>query len=161
MDLGADGVFAAWVRPHWPAMSRLALRLSSPGEWEDILQETLSVAWRKRARYDPELGSARNWLLALTADQARKARRRSARLSLVALGSSGGPTRDAEAGMDLDRALDRLSPRQRLAVELYYFIGLPVNEVAAVMSCAPGTVKSTLSDARSRLRHELGENRDG
>ncbi|HZC52868.1 MAG TPA: sigma factor-like helix-turn-helix DNA-binding protein [Mycobacterium sp.] len=57
---------------------------------------------------------------------------------------------------DLDRALRGLSSRQRLAVELFYYIGLPLSEIALVMGCAEGTVKSTLADARARLRTTLG-----
>jgi RNA polymerase sigma-70 factor (ECF subfamily) len=44
-----------------------------------------------------------------------------------------------------------------VAVNLYYYLGLPVAESAAVMGCTEGTVKSTLSAARSRLRELLGE----
>lgn len=46
----------------------------------------------------------------------------------------------------------RLTPRQRLAVDCFYFVGLSVTETAAVMRCSEGTVKSTLSDARNRIR---------
>jgi DNA-directed RNA polymerase specialized sigma24 family protein len=42
-------------------------------------------------------------------------------------------------------------------VTLFYYLGLPVHEAALVMQCAPGTVKSTLSDARTRLESLLGE----
>lgn len=55
------------------------------------------------------------------------------------------------AATDVDRAVRALSGRQRLAVELYYFVGLPVKECAEAMNCSQGTVKSTLSDARARL----------
>ena len=57
--------------------------------------------------------------------------------------------------LDLRSALRRLTGRQRLAVELYYYAGLPVAECALVMSCAEGTVKSTLAAARERLRADL------
>ena len=44
-------------------------------------------------------------------------------------------------------------------MELYYFLGLPVAEAAAVMNCSEGTVKSTLADARAKLRPVLEGNR--
>jgi DNA-directed RNA polymerase specialized sigma24 family protein len=50
-----------------------------------------------------------------------------------------------------------LSVRQRTAVVLHYYLGLSIADVAEVMSAAPGTVKSMLADARTRLRRELGE----
>jgi RNA polymerase sigma factor (sigma-70 family) len=56
---------------------------------------------------------------------------------------------------DLETAIGRLSGRQRLAVDCHYFVGLSVAETAAVMGCAEGTVKSTLNDARLRLRRLL------
>lgn len=69
-----------------------------------------------------------------------------------------GPAPEARRGdLDVARALRSLSQRRRLAVKLLYYLGLPVNETAAVMECAPGTVKSTLADARTRLREFLGK----
>lgn len=52
----------------------------------------------------------------------------------------------------LQRAVGRLSERQRLAVDLVYYVDLPLAEAAQVMGCSEGTVKSTLYDARQRLR---------
>jgi DNA-directed RNA polymerase specialized sigma24 family protein len=40
----------------------------------------------------------------------------------------------------------------RAALVLRYFADLPVNEVAGVLECAPGTVKSLTSQAIDRLR---------
>jgi RNA polymerase sigma factor (sigma-70 family) len=151
----ADG-FGAWVSPHWPMMAALARRLSSPGDWEDVLQESLSSAWRKRGQFDDERGSARNWLLAITADQARKSHRRIRSLPLP-IEERPVPAADAALGLDLDRSIGGLSARQQLAVSLHYFLDLPVAEVAAVMGCSEGTVKSTLADARGRMRNQLGE----
>ena len=61
----------------------------------------------------------------------------------------------AEDRLDLHRALGRLSRRQRLVVDCFYFAGLSLAETAAVMGCAEGTVKSTLADARGKLRTVL------
>ena len=42
-------------------------------------------------------------------------------------------------------------------MHLHYFVGLNVEETAAVMACSAGTVKSTLFDARTRLRTPVGD----
>jgi RNA polymerase sigma-70 factor (ECF subfamily) len=62
-----------------------------------------------------------------------------------------------EADVDLERAIRGLPMRQRMAVELHYFVGLTTAEAASVMSCAEGTVKSALHAARGNLRRALEE----
>ena len=148
--------FEAWTAPHLRAMSLLAARLSSDAERDDVVQEALIRAWTKRGQYDPRRGTPSAWLLAITADQARRARRGRRPL----LGSLPGTVRPIDEELDLANAISALSGRQRLAVDCFYFVGLDVAETAAVMRCSEGTVKSTLSDARNRLR-KLLEGRDG
>jgi RNA polymerase sigma factor (sigma-70 family) len=144
--------FAEWVRPHLGAMARLAARLAPHADRDDVVQESLTRAWLKRGQYDPARGTASAWLLAITADQARKASRRVRPLFPL---TDDRPGRIPEDRVDLQRALDRLTGRQRLAVDCLYFVGLTVVETAAVMGCSTGTVKSTLSDARTKLRNLL------
>lgn len=146
--------FAAFVRPHWDGMARLAHRLCGQ-DWEDVLQDALALAWRTRDSYDASRGTARTWLLTLVADQARKSRRR--RRAAVDLVDE--PSHEPDRDLDIERAVRSLSDRQRVAVELFYFLDLPVAEIAIAMSCSTGTVKSTLSDARARLRELLGGDR--
>jgi RNA polymerase sigma-70 factor (ECF subfamily) len=145
-DVGPEA-FEAWVSPHLAAMSLLAARLTTPAERDDVVQEALLRAWVKRATFDASRGTPRAWLLAITADRARRLRRRW-RPRVVDLGARSAPDPD----LDLEAAIGRLSPRQRLAVDCFYFVGLPVSETAAVMGCSEGTVKSTLHDARAALR---------
>ena len=61
--------------------------------------------------------------------------------------------------LDLRRAIDALPERMRLVVSLHYLAGLSVGEVADALDIAPGTVKSTLYDARHKLQIELSEDR--
>ncbi len=152
--------FGAWAGPSLLAMSRLASRLAPDADPDDIVQDALTRAWRKRSQFDPERGSPTTWLLAITADQARSARRsRVRRLKLIDDHAElpDPPSTDRGTDLDLDRAVTRLAERQQLAVHLHYFLGLDVAETAQVMSCSPGTVKSTLYDARTRLRTLLGD----
>lgn len=70
------------------------------------------------------------------------------------------PVADAELTddlLDLRRAIADLPDKMRAAVCLHYLADLPVDEVAAALDVAPGTVKSNLHDARRRLREQLGE----
>ena len=148
--------FGAWAAPHLRAMSLLAARLSSDAERDDVVQEALLRAWTKRGQFDPQRGTPAAWLLAITADRARRARRGRRPL----LGMLPGRVRPIDEELDLANAIASLSDRQRLAVDCFYFVGLGVAETAAVMACSEGTVKSTLSDARQRLR-KLLEGPDG
>ena len=155
--------FAAWVQPAWVAMARLARRLAPHADADDVVQDALARAWRKRASFDPDRGTPTTWLLAITADQARAARRSRLRhLRLVDETVEMPDVADVarQADLDLERAINRLPQRQQLAVQLHYYVGLPVEETAAVMSCSVGTVKSTLFDARTKLRRLLGDTDD-
>ena len=57
----------------------------------------------------------------------------------------------------LGRIIDGLSDTQRQTIVLYYFNELSVDEIAAVMECSPGTVKSRLFLARKTIRAEIEE----
>jgi RNA polymerase sigma factor (sigma-70 family) len=152
----ADGAaFVGWVRPHLAAMARVAARLAVGADRDDIVQESLARAWMKRDQFDASRGTASSWLLAITADQARKAARRLRPVAELDDHDEPEARQDVEARVDVDHALTTLSARQRLAVDCYYFADLSITDTAAVMGCSEGTVKSTLSDARARLRSLL------
>ena len=145
--------FEDFVAPHLQMMWLLATRMAGPQDREDIVQEALTTAWRKFDTYDASRGSARTWLLVLVADRSRK-HWRSARPTLE-LVDRPAAVPDFEAHLDVTRAVRKLPRRQRMAVELFYVLGLPVAECALVMGCATGTISSALSDARAALRISL------
>jgi RNA polymerase sigma factor (sigma-70 family) len=152
--------FAAWVEPHLPAMARLAARFVPPGDRDDVVQEALLRAWRRWETYDARRGTPLAWLLAIVADRARRHQRRSASAHRALIDVPENVENDVTDDMrdlDLERALGSLSRRQRMAVNLYYFVDLDVGTTAQVMGCAPGTVTATLHHARERLRELLGE----
>lgn len=157
-DARAAVEFREWVAPHLLAMGRLATRLTTAADSDDVVQEALVRAWRKRESYDESRGSVQSWLLAIVADRCRRHRTRHWRHESAAfIDLPAAPPPDLDRSVDIERAIGRLSERQRLAVELHYYVGLTVAEVAGVMRCSDGTVKSTLSDARKRLLPALAE----
>lgn len=147
--------FDDWVRPHLLAMTRLAARLAGGESADDVVQDALTRAWRRRATYDSSRGEPLPWLLAITADRAHRHRLR--RRILHPLPEAATAHVDSDTRIDVLRAVAALPRKQRLAVELHYFLGLDVATTAQALGCAVGTVKSQLSDARARLRIHLGD----
>jgi RNA polymerase sigma factor (sigma-70 family) len=142
--------FGAWVSPHLLLIAHLAGRLAPADERDDVVQNALTRAWLMRARFDPGRGTPAAWLLAITADQARQANRR--RRPAALFGDVPTNVMPVDERIDIERAVASLPARQRLAVDCFYFAGLSVADTSAVMGCSEGTVKSTLFDARERLR---------
>ena len=157
-ERGTPAEFARWVEPHLLVLSRYAGRHVAPSDRDDVVQEALIRAWQRWSTYDEGRGTPVAWLLGVLADRCRRQRTRSTS-SMVELVDTGAEV-PAQPDVDLERAVQQLTRRQRTAVQLHYFVGLDVATVAEVMGCAPGTVKATLHQARARLRSLLGEDDD-
>jgi RNA polymerase sigma factor (sigma-70 family) len=157
-ERGTPAEFARWVEPHLVVLSRYAGRHVPPADRDDVVQEALIRAWQRWTTYDEQRGTPVAWLLGILGDRCRRHRTRGP-ASMVELVDTGVEN-PAPPDLDLERAVQQLSRRQRTAVQLHYFVGLDVTTVAEVMDCAPGTVKATLHQARARLRSLLGEDDD-
>lgn len=60
-----------------------------------------------------------------------------------------------ETSAEIRRALSKLNPHLRTAIILYYYNHMSVQEIARVLQCFEGTVKSRLYNARRLLRQQL------
>ena len=79
---------------------------------------------------------------------------------LVALVSDKTPRREAALGElqeKLNAAMQKLSESHRLAVILHDVQGLPHEEIAEIMGCNVGTVRSRLFYARQQLQAHLAD----
>lgn len=147
-----------WLSDALPLLFRAAARMAPTSEREDLVQETLVRAWMKRSQFDPRKGTRRAWMVTILRNLAVSAERRRRRTETVhrILGGDGRlvpePDVDSDRSLDVQNALSRLTPREKLAVDLFYFLDLSTEESAQVMGCGAGTVKSTLSSARAKLR---------
>lgn len=146
--------FAERIQPHAAILVRLAARVAGAERAEDVVQEALLRAWRHRGRYDSRRGPFVSWLLAIVANEARRAAK-GRPVAAMRLGDAADAATASDARLDLEAAVRRLPARQQLAIDCYYFAGLSISETAGVMRCSEGTVKSTLADARARLRREV------
>lgn len=115
---------------------------------EDIVQEAFLATrrrWDDVREVKPYLRAAvvngsRSWL------RRKKLERRQPSVSDA--GSLGSPD-------ELWDALGRLKPRSRMAVVLRYYEGLPDVEIAALLGCREGTVRTTIHRALAALRKEI------
>jgi len=149
-------------RRHVPDAVRLAFLITGDrAEAQDVAQDAfLAAAGRFRLMRDPSKFGA---YLRRTVVRSVLMRRRSSdrEVARVERSTSGAPQHTAAAHHGLaDRlvlaaALERLSARQRAAVVLRYWHDLPEREIARILGCAPGTVKSLLSRALATLREEV------
>ena len=172
---GDTAAYAALVERYQERAVRLAFSVLR--HWEDARdasQEAFVKAYRQLGGFRQEAAFA-TWLYRIVMNTCRDAQRR-ARLrrwvSLDAPVDQTGeesllfepPSRDAppdaqaadrELGGALTRAIDRLPERQREAFILKHLEGLRIEEVAAVLGCAPGTVKAHLFHAAAKLQRAL------
>lgn len=147
--------FDALVGPHLEAGYRTALAiLRSPEEARDAVQESAFKAW-KRIGQLRDSGSARAWFLAIVANECRSMRRTRwwsvIRLPHLRQEEPG----DAPDNTDLERALSRLPQDDRLALFLYFYLDMPVEEVGAVLGLSAAGAKSRIYRAAKKLRPDL------
>jgi len=125
-------------------------------EAEDIVQEAFaraSTRWPRLREYDAPEAWVRRVAMNLAADAGRRRRRRLA--ALIRMGPPPPVQPVQVEDLALLEALRGLSIPQRQAIVLHHLIGMPVEEVAATLRMAPGTVKSHLSRGRHLLAAKL------
>lgn len=134
---------------------------------EEVLQEVFLEIWQSAARFAPNKGQGRSWVLTIAhrraVDRVRAAQAstdRDIRVGIRDLDvAHDGVAEQAELrieGRQVTEALARLPDSQREALTLAYFGGYSQSEIAALVGAPLGTVKTRMRDGLSRLRAEMG-----
>ncbi|HEX3979397.1 MAG TPA: SigE family RNA polymerase sigma factor [Solirubrobacteraceae bacterium] len=159
--------FEQFVTASSDALLRTAYLVAwDPVEAEDLVQECLlAVArrWPRVRRMDHPHAYARRVLINLALDGARRRTRHRQELvgddaaTLAAAPDESSARRLHAVGVraELIEALGTLPPRQRAVLVLRYFEDLSEAQVAELLGCSVGTVKSTASRALARLQATL------
>lgn len=128
--------------------------------WLKIAQGE-TVSWQDRVHFIAVAARAMRQIIIDSGRRRQAAKRQMPESPTIFLaGSEGGRTVDL---MALDQALQRLEAMdesQARVVEMKYFGGLTIDEIATVMGVSPATVNRQWRSARSWLFLELGERSD-
>jgi RNA polymerase sigma factor (sigma-70 family) len=163
---GDPDAFSALVAQHLDVAFRAAyLVTGSAADAQDATQEAVVKAWLALDRFRPG-APFRPWLVRIVINEAHNRRRASGRQAGLALRLAQAPSTtlpgaDTAAFAEEERvrllaAVATLRESDQLVIAARYFVGLSEAETATALSLRPGTVKSRLSRALARLRHELG-----
>jgi RNA polymerase sigma-70 factor (sigma-E family) len=148
-----DPAFETFFRSNVGPMVRLGgLITGSVAVGEEIAQEGFSAIYQRWSTLDQPVGYLRTIVVNRSRDHLR--REDVARRSATKIGPSPNHTDDVypDGDQSILKALDRLNERQRTAIVLRYWSDLSEKEIAEVLGCRPGTVKSMLSRSLSELR---------
>jgi RNA polymerase sigma-70 factor, ECF subfamily len=154
----------------------VARMVRDPVEAEDIAQEAFVKAYRNLPSFRGA-STFQTWLYRiagnLTIDAVRRRRRRENTFSLdapvdteegamtreledVSLPGPSGRVESSETRRQVHQAIQQLSPKLRSVVVLYELQGLSYEEIADILGCPLGTIKSRLFNARMELKDKLG-----
>lgn len=144
-----------------PQLRRFALSLrKSQHHADDLVQETLLVAWNKRDELR-DFATLRPWCFSILRNAYLMERRQAHReiedvdgVHAAAVAVQPRQENDVAAHQTLS-ALRRLPVDQREAMMLIYVERVSYEEAAAILGCAIGTIKSRISRARAKLVAEL------
>jgi RNA polymerase sigma-70 factor, ECF subfamily len=178
---GSRTAFEELVRNYDQAVLRLALHLTgSEHEAQDIYQEAFLKAYKNLGRFRFEC-SFYTWIyrivtnLCLDNIRKKQVRKEDAPVATDADGevydvlaqvadarSGANPERDLmrrELGGKIAKALEKLTPRERMVFELKHYQGLKLRTVGEMLNTTEETAKNTLFRATQKLRGALADMR--
>ncbi|MGF6821858.1 RNA polymerase sigma-70 factor (ECF subfamily) [Microbacterium sp. ZKA21] len=167
----ADGDQQAFAELYDMLSSRvfgLILRvLVNRSQSEEVLQEVFLEVWQSAARFAPNKGQGRTWILTIAhrraVDRVRASQAsadRDVKAGIRDLGIAHDSVAEqvelSMAGEQVVAALGMLPEAQREALVLAYYGGYSQSEIAVLSKTPLGTIKTRMRDGLTRLRSEMG-----
>jgi RNA polymerase sigma-70 factor (ECF subfamily) len=158
-----DGAFEELLRRYEGKVYRLCCALlRDHTQAEDAAQDSLVRVWKALDRYDGR-ASLSSWIYAITRNRCLTALERRRKLDSgdepgeapeAALAAAAAPPWDGRA-QQLRALVEGMPEHLRRVLLLYYYEDRSVREVALMLGCSEGTVKTTLFRARATLTEML------
>jgi RNA polymerase sigma-70 factor, ECF subfamily len=172
---GSQAAFEQLVHTYDQAVLRLALRLTgSASDAQDIHQEAFLKVYKKLDGFRFEC-SFRTWIYRIVTnvclDHLRRNQARK-KMNVIEITDDdllnqlsddrpgNNPEQqllDRELGAHISKALQRLTPRERMVFDLRHFEGLKLQSVSEILNASEGSIKMTFFRATRKLRLQLGK----
>jgi RNA polymerase sigma-70 factor (ECF subfamily) len=154
--------FETLYRAYHPRLTRfLTNMLRRPQLVEEALNDTMMVVWKRPDKFNGT-SKVSTWIFAVAYRTALKARSRARDLpgDVEAPEPVDEVTPEHDLGQRQVRAvlvsaMDHLSPEHRAVLDLTYFHEIGYREIAEILGCPVGTVKTRMHHARKHLRARL------
>jgi len=161
--------FRMLVEENSHKMFRLAFRMTgNEADAEDVVQETFLRAFNRLSEYESRAHFS-SWLHRIASNYAidllrRRKRWNSSDLETVEqhsplLADGPGPESEAlgsEIRTHVDRELNQLTPKERIAFTLRHYQGMSIKEIGSVTGTNENTTKNHIFRAVRKLRKALG-----
>lgn len=172
---GSHAAFGVLMKRYEKAVYRIGyFYTKQPEHAMDITQNVFLKIYEKISTFKSS-GSFKPWLMRIAQNESiswlRKNRRYQEEVELTPLNA---PNLQAVQESEIARRerkelvmneLQELNPRQQMVISMRYFEDMPIREIAAVLECTDGTVKSILFRSLEKLRNRMtlkrSENNEG
>ena len=135
--------------------------LGNDAEAEDVAQEAMLRLWRNADKWQPGRAKIGTWLyrvavnLSIDRLRGRKETTMSEPPDSAVAPEQQRSVEEEDLKVRMDRALQDLPERQRLALVLFHYEGLSMAEVAELLEASVEAVESLLARARRTLKTKL------
>lgn len=129
--------------------------LRSEADALEVVQETICRAWSKCNRLkDPE--SFMPWLIRILINCSIDEQKRRKRVTPLTIETSTATAEMVSVQrLDLEMALERLKPKYRHVLTLKYYQDMTLTDIAKVLDCPEGTVKTWLHQGLKQIRGQM------
>lgn len=162
---GSHAAFGVLMKRYERAVYRIGYYYAKqPEHAMDITQNVFLKTYEKLDLFKSS-GLFKPWLMRIAQNESiswlRKNRRHQDQVELTPMNSPDiRPVQEEEVARREQRELlmnelQELNPRQQMVISMRYFEGMPIREIAAVLECTDGNVKSVLFRSLEKLRNRL------
>lgn len=165
---GDDGAFTELMNRHYKGVLNFIYRFTNKAEGcEDLTQEVFLRVYRSLDRYEPDAKFS-TWLYRIATNLClTDLKKKKFNLSLDEIKENAGGVADSQSVNPYDiikrkeirnkvmEAISSLPEKERVAITLCKYEGFTYNEVAEVLNCSVGAVKTHVYRGRSKLVEKL------